>query len=133
MGTMATTLSKTSEGSVLAWPGSTRRDGDGAAAASNKGHFPSDESALELIWLSLRYITAERARPPKAWHGVIAQLAIQFGDRFKVNRPECSSDHESVSVAQLVPRQLQRDQRTVFVDVGPITPGAVSRDRAAIG
>ena len=39
----------------------------------SRGHFPSDEAALKLIWLQLRQIT------PKA------QFAIVFGDRFEVN------------------------------------------------
>ncbi|MGH8247625.1 MAG: IS256 family transposase [Gammaproteobacteria bacterium] len=51
----------------------------------NKGHFPSDEAATKLIWLSLRNITADWNRPPIAWHSAKAQLAIQFGERFTLN------------------------------------------------
>jgi len=51
----------------------------------NKGHFPSDESAMKLIWLALRNITADWIRPPIAWSAARAQLAIQFGERFTLN------------------------------------------------
>ena len=50
----------------------------------NKGHFPTDEAALKLIWLALRNITENWNRPPIAWHSAKAQLAIQFGERFTV-------------------------------------------------
>jgi len=48
----------------------------------NKGHFPSDQAAIKLIWLALRSITAKWKNPPIAWHAAKAQLAIQFGVRF---------------------------------------------------
>ena len=48
----------------------------------NKGHFPNDEAAIKLIYLSLRQIEAKWKRPPKEWHAAKSQLAIQFGERF---------------------------------------------------
>lgn len=48
----------------------------------NKGHFPSDEAASKLIWLTLRNITAKWKNPPIAWAAAKAQFAIQFGERF---------------------------------------------------
>lgn len=48
----------------------------------NKGHFPNDEAAIKLIYLSLRQIEAKWKRPPKEWHTAKSQLAIQFGERF---------------------------------------------------
>ena len=50
----------------------------------NKGHFPNDEAAVKLIYLSLRQIEAKWKRPPKEWHAARSQLAIQFGERFKL-------------------------------------------------
>jgi putative transposase len=50
----------------------------------NKGHFPNDDAALKLIYLSLRRIEAKWRRPPKEWHSAKAQLAIQFGERFSL-------------------------------------------------
>ena len=48
----------------------------------NKGHFPSDEAATKLIYLSLRNVEAKWKRPPKEWQAAKSQLAIQFGERF---------------------------------------------------
>ncbi len=54
-------------------------------AVRNKGHFPSDQAATKLIWLSLRHITENWKRPPIAWQAAKAQFALQFGDRFAFN------------------------------------------------
>lgn len=51
-------------------------------AIRNKGHFPSDEAATKLIWLTLRHIEAKWKSPPIYWHAAKAQLAIQFEERF---------------------------------------------------
>lgn len=51
----------------------------------NKGHFPSDEAAIKLIYLSLRQIQAKWKRPPREWHAAKAQLAIQFAERFTLS------------------------------------------------
>lgn len=47
-----------------------------------RGHFPSDESALKLIYLALRNITKKWNKPPIQWKAAISQFAIQFGNRF---------------------------------------------------
>lgn len=51
----------------------------------NKGHFPSDEAAIKLIYLSLRQIQAKWKRQPREWHAAKAQLAIQFAERFTLS------------------------------------------------
>jgi transposase-like protein len=48
----------------------------------SRGHFPSDEAATKLIWLALRNITAEWARPAIYWRSAMNQFAIAYGDRF---------------------------------------------------
>jgi len=53
-------------------------------AIRNKGHFPSDEAAMKLIFLALKQAEAKWKRPPVAWQQAKAQFAIQFGDRFQV-------------------------------------------------
>ena len=53
-------------------------------AVQVRGHFPSDEAATKLIWLVLRNVAAKWIRPPRFWIDVRAQLAIHFGDRFRV-------------------------------------------------
>ena len=53
-------------------------------AVRGRGHFPSDEAAIKLIWLVLRNITADWTRPPIAWQAAKAQFALQFEDRFVI-------------------------------------------------
>jgi transposase-like protein len=48
----------------------------------NRGHFPSDESAIKLIYLALRNVTKKWNKPPITWKAAAGQFAIQFGDRF---------------------------------------------------
>lgn len=48
----------------------------------NRGHFPSDESAVKLIYLALRNVTKKWNRPPISWKAAAGQFAIQFGTRF---------------------------------------------------
>ena len=51
-----------------------------------RGHFPSDEAAMKLIWLQLREVTKEWTMAPKEWHAARAQFALIFGERFEANR-----------------------------------------------
>ena len=53
-------------------------------AVQVRGHFPSDEAALKLIWLVLRNVAARWKSAPIYWHHVKTQLAIHFGERFLV-------------------------------------------------
>ena len=52
----------------------------------SRGHFPSDEAAMKLIWLQLREITQRWKMPAREWAAAKAQFAVVFGDRFEVNR-----------------------------------------------
>jgi len=47
-----------------------------------RGHFPSDDAAAKLIWLTLRNITADGGRAAEQWRGAMNQFAIAYGDRF---------------------------------------------------
>jgi len=51
-----------------------------------RGHFPTDEAAIKLIWLALRNITAEWVLPTRHWHAAMRQFAILYEDRFTVPR-----------------------------------------------
>lgn len=51
-----------------------------------RGHFPSDEAAIKLIWLQLREITKDWRMPPREWASAKAQFALLFGDRFEAYR-----------------------------------------------
>jgi len=47
-----------------------------------RGHFPTDDAALKLIWLALRHITADWRRPAHHWRQAMNQFAILYEDRF---------------------------------------------------
>ena len=47
-----------------------------------RGHFPSDEAALKLLWLALRNVLADKVRSAKEWKEAMNQFAVMYGDRF---------------------------------------------------
>jgi transposase-like protein len=47
-----------------------------------RGHFPSDEAALKLMWLALRNILTDKVRSAKEWKAAMNQFAVMYGDRF---------------------------------------------------
>ena len=49
----------------------------------NRGHFPSDEAAIKLIYLALRNTMLKWKSSPLAWPAAARQFAISFGERFK--------------------------------------------------
>jgi transposase-like protein len=51
-----------------------------------RGHFPTDEAAIKLIWLALRNITAEWVLPTRHWSRAMNQFAILYEERFTVPR-----------------------------------------------
>jgi len=46
-----------------------------------KGHFPSDEAALKLLFLAIRNIEIGWKNAVHDWHRIFGQLVIHFGDR----------------------------------------------------
>jgi putative transposase len=51
-------------------------------AVRTRGHFPTDESALKLLFLVLNLAAKEWKMPPREWCMAKAQFAILFEDRF---------------------------------------------------
>lgn len=51
-------------------------------AARTRGHFPTDESALKLLFLVLNLAAKDWKMPPREWSMAKTQLAILFEDRF---------------------------------------------------
>ena len=51
-------------------------------AVRTRGHFPSDEAALKLLFLVLNLAEREWRMPPREWALARAQFAILFGERF---------------------------------------------------
>ncbi len=47
-----------------------------------RGHFPSDEAAIKLLWLALRNVLAKSVRATFDWKAAMNQFVILFGDRF---------------------------------------------------
>lgn len=52
-------------------------------AIKTRGHFPSDEAAMKLMWLALRNITADWGRASPHWRSSLNQFAALYPDRFK--------------------------------------------------
>jgi transposase-like protein len=51
-----------------------------------RGHFPTDDAAIKLIWLALRNITAEWVLPTRHWSLAMNQFAILYEERFTLPR-----------------------------------------------
>jgi transposase-like protein len=47
-----------------------------------RGHFPSDDAAIKLIWLALRNINDGKVRSAREWKLAMNQFAVLYGDRF---------------------------------------------------
>ena len=50
----------------------------------NKGVFPSDTALEKLVYLAYRDISEKWTMPLSNWALISQQLAIKFGDRFKI-------------------------------------------------
>ena len=51
-------------------------------AVRTRGHFPTDDAATKLLYLSLNRAAAEWKRPPREWSEAKTQFAIMFNERF---------------------------------------------------
>jgi len=51
-------------------------------AVRARGHFPTDEAAMKLLFLVLNRSETEWIMPPREWCMAKAQFAVLFGDRF---------------------------------------------------
>lgn len=52
------------------------------SSVRSRGHFPSDEAALKLLYLVLRQVSRNWKMPQREWTAARTQFAILFGDRF---------------------------------------------------
>ena len=52
-------------------------------AVRTRGHFPTDDSALKLLFLVLNLAEREWRMPPREWAMAKAQFAILFDERFR--------------------------------------------------
>jgi putative transposase len=53
-------------------------------AVRTRGHFPSDEAAMKLLYLVLRQVTGKWKMPPREWCEAKTQFAIMFDERFVI-------------------------------------------------
>ena len=51
-------------------------------AVRTRGHFPTDEAAIKLLYLVLRQVAQTWKLPPREWCRAKTQFAIMFDDRF---------------------------------------------------
>jgi transposase-like protein len=51
-----------------------------------RGHFPTDDAAIKLLWLALRNITVKWGSSTHHWTEAMQQFAILYEDRFTRNR-----------------------------------------------
>ena len=51
-------------------------------AVRTRGHFPSDDAAMKLLYLVLNYAAEDWKRPPREWFEARTQFAVVFGERF---------------------------------------------------
>ncbi len=51
-------------------------------AVRARGHFPNDDAATKLLYLSLNRAAAEWKRPPREWFEAKTQFAVMFNERF---------------------------------------------------
>lgn len=54
-------------------------------AVRTRGHFPNDEAAAKLIYLTLNATSVEWKRSVRVWHEAKTQFAIFYEDRFPLN------------------------------------------------
>ena len=47
-----------------------------------RGHFPTDEASMKLLFLVLNRSEKEWRMPPREWAMAKAQFAVLFGERF---------------------------------------------------
>jgi putative transposase len=53
-------------------------------AVRSRGHFPTDEAAIKLLYLVLRRASNDWNNAQKTWTAAMTQFAILFGDRFSL-------------------------------------------------
>jgi len=51
-----------------------------------RGHFPSEEAAMKLLYLQLREISKDWKMPPREWYAAKAQFSLLLTDRFVMNQ-----------------------------------------------
>ena len=53
-------------------------------AVKNRGHFPTENSVMKVLYLAIKGVSKKWTMPIKDWKMALNQFAIKFGDRFPV-------------------------------------------------
>jgi putative transposase len=53
-------------------------------AVRTRGHFPSDDAAMKLLYTSCYTAAQEWKRPPREWAEAKTQFAVNFCERFVI-------------------------------------------------
>jgi len=54
------------------------------SSVRSRGHFPTDDAAIKLLYLVLRGVSKDWKMPQREWTAAKTQFAILFGDRFPI-------------------------------------------------
>ena len=55
-------------------------------ATKTKGAFVSDNAAMKILYLTTMKVTEKWTQPIREWAGIIANLAIYFGNRVRLKK-----------------------------------------------
>jgi putative transposase len=54
-------------------------------AVNNRGHFPTEDAVMKVLYLAIRNASKKWTMPIKDWKAALNQFAIRFDDRFPEN------------------------------------------------
>ena len=51
-------------------------------AVKNRGHFPTEDSVMKVLYLSIKGVSKKWTMPIRDWKSALNKFSIKFGDRF---------------------------------------------------
>jgi len=51
-------------------------------AVKNRGHFPTEESVMKVLYLAIKGVSTKWNMPIRNWKAALNQFSIRFSDRF---------------------------------------------------
>jgi transposase-like protein len=49
---------------------------------TTRGHAPSEEAPMTLLWRALRHVLGNKVRSAKEWREAMSQVPVMYDDRF---------------------------------------------------
>jgi hypothetical protein len=94
-----------------------------------RGHFPSDEAAIKLLWLALRKVLAQRVRPTYDWRPVMpVRRALRdpvHPERSVIPTPRTQNFGQALSASSFLPPSLP-PSLPPFLPSSPSSPSCPS-------